>query len=60
MVEQLVMKPAWLLVLAHLLAEDIPLDHQRPAEKVFEKVVEEQITRLSAEHRLPEKRTSPV
>ncbi len=42
------------------MAEDIPLDHQRPAEKVFEKVVEEQITRLSAEHRLPEKRTSPV
>jgi hypothetical protein len=37
-------------------APDIPLDHQRPAEQVFDKVVDEQLARLAAENRLPGKR----
>ena len=37
-------------------APDIPLDHQRPAEQVFDKVVDEQIALLAAEDRLPAKR----
>ncbi len=37
-------------------APDIPLDRQRPAEKVFDKLVHEQMTQLAAEDRLPAKR----
>jgi len=39
------------------MAPDLPLDRQRPAEAVFDKVVEDQIARLAAENRLPQKRT---
>ena len=38
------------------MAPDIPLDKQRPAEQVFEAVVSEEIARLSAEDRLPQRR----
>jgi len=37
-------------------APEIPLDNQRPAEKVFDKMVDEQISRLAAEDRLPQRR----
>ena len=38
------------------MADDIPLDHQRPAEQVYEQVVEAQIARLIAENRLADKK----
>ena len=37
-------------------APDIPLDHQRPAEQLFDSVVDEQIARLKSADRLPGKR----
>jgi len=38
------------------MAADIPLDHQRPAEQLFDKVVETETARLAAEHRLADKK----
>ena len=35
---------------------DIPLDHQRPADKVFDQVVEAETARLAAENRLADKK----
>ena len=38
------------------MAADIPLDHQRPAESIYEDLVGQQVTQMTAENRLPPKR----